>query len=57
MGESVADKRQHAVRFGLGEGSTGKDTLSLNLKTVLEATVDKMGSVYVKHVKTSLHNE
>ena len=53
----MADKQQHAVRVGLGEGSTGKDTLSLNLKTVLEATVDKMGSVYVKHVKTSLHNK
>ena len=53
----MADKQQHAVRVGLGEGCTGKDTLNLNLKTVLEATVDKMGSVYVKHVKTSLHNE
>lgn len=30
-------------------------TLSLHLKTVLEATVDKMGSAYVKHVKTSAH--
>lgn len=53
----MADKRQHAVRVGLGEGSAGKDTLSLNLKTVLEATVDKMGSAYVKHTKTSLHTE
>lgn len=53
----MADKRQHAVRVGLGEGSAEKDTLSLNLKTVLEATVNKMGSAYVKHTKASLHTE
>lgn len=43
------------MRVGLGEskGSAEKDTLSLNLKTVLEATVNKMGA-YVKHTKTLL---
>lgn len=53
MGEPMADKQQCTVRVGLREGSKGKDALSLDLKTVLEATADKVGSAYVKHVKAN----
>ena len=49
--------RQAAACYGSRAGRRlgRKDTLRLHLKTVLEATVDKMGSAYVKHVKTSAH--
>lgn len=53
-GPPVADRWQYSVRVGLGEGSKGKDTLSLNLKTELEAAGDKVGHAYLKRVKTRL---
>ena len=53
MGEPMADKQQCTVRVGLSEGSKGKEALSLDSKTVLEVTADKVGSAYVKHVKTN----